>query len=139
MIGGNLEDRILLLRPAGTSGSHDSVGCARRGEMLTWQQRLGVIVGAARGLAYLHSSDSSTSKPPILHRDVKAANILLGVSCVASISRATRVLLVSHRLVPCPLFSGLCAHACNSSCSAQLYVQCNSGCTATICTVNRIA
>ncbi|CAI5477304.1 unnamed protein product [Closterium sp. Yama58-4] len=37
---------------------------------LTLEQRLGVIVGAARGFEYLHGFD-------IVHRDIKPANILL--------------------------------------------------------------
>jgi len=34
---------------------------------------LNIIVGIARGLAYLHEE----LQPPIIHRDIKATNILL--------------------------------------------------------------
>nr|CAB3457026.1 unnamed protein product [Digitaria exilis] len=44
----------------------------RRAE-LTWPRRHEVVVGVARGLLYLHE-DAHT---PIIHRDIKASNILL--------------------------------------------------------------
>jgi len=59
-----------------SGGTEEGVGDVSR--PLSWQQRLHAIRGAARGLAYLHASDPAANKPPILHRDVKAANILLG-------------------------------------------------------------
>ncbi|KAF8696378.1 hypothetical protein HU200_037287 [Digitaria exilis] len=40
---------------------------------LDWMTRLRVAVGAAQGLCYMHHECS----PPIVHRDVKASNILL--------------------------------------------------------------
>lgn len=42
-------------------------------EVLHWSRRFEVIVGVARGLLYLHE-DAHT---PIIHRDIKASNILL--------------------------------------------------------------
>jgi serine/threonine protein kinase len=43
------------------------------GVVMNWATRLKVAVGSARGLAYLHED----CNPRIIHRDIKASNILL--------------------------------------------------------------
>ncbi|XP_040249198.2 receptor-like serine/threonine-protein kinase NCRK [Aegilops tauschii subsp. strangulata] len=43
------------------------------GKPMDWATRVGVALGAARGLEYLHEA----AAPRILHRDIKSTNILL--------------------------------------------------------------
>ncbi|XP_057836811.2 wall-associated receptor kinase-like 6 [Cryptomeria japonica] len=75
LLGCCLETRIPLLVyeyvSNGTLSDHihakDGVEC------LTWNTRLQITIDTAEALAYLHSSTSV----PIVHRDIKSANILL--------------------------------------------------------------
>ncbi|XP_021855878.1 LRR receptor-like serine/threonine-protein kinase FEI 2 isoform X2 [Spinacia oleracea] len=53
-----------------------------KSELLDWDTRLNVILGAAKGLAYLHHDCS----PRIIHRDIKSSNILLDANFEARVS-----------------------------------------------------
>ncbi|MED6136237.1 hypothetical protein PIB30_054209 [Stylosanthes scabra] len=68
MANGNLEEHL--------SGKKNNA------KLLTWEERLRIVVDAAQGLEYLHSG----CKPPIIHRDVKCANILLNENFQAKLA-----------------------------------------------------
>jgi len=40
---------------------------------LSWSTRMEIVVGAVKGLAFLHEAEK-----PVIYRDFKASNILLG-------------------------------------------------------------
>ncbi|XP_057523641.1 leucine-rich repeat receptor protein kinase HPCA1-like isoform X3 [Amaranthus tricolor] len=56
------------------NGSLREALSGKSGIQLNWTKRLKIALGAARGLAYLHE----LADPPIIHRDIKSDNILLG-------------------------------------------------------------
>ncbi|KXG35463.1 hypothetical protein SORBI_3002G177600 [Sorghum bicolor] len=51
-------------------------------EALNWATRVRIVLEAAQGLDYLHKGCS----PPIIHRDVKSSNILLGQNLQAKVA-----------------------------------------------------
>ncbi|GFS29475.1 cysteine-rich RLK (RECEPTOR-like protein kinase) 34 [Actinidia rufa] len=56
-----------------SNGSLSSFIFDNRSNSLTWSRRFNIIVGIARGLLYLHRD----SRLRIIHRDLKASNVLL--------------------------------------------------------------
>ncbi|XP_057804147.1 receptor like protein kinase S.2-like isoform X2 [Salvia miltiorrhiza] len=69
MANGTLSDHIYKL-------SRKGIDCSS----LTWKERLTICIGAGRGLDYLHTGHS------LIHRDVKASNILLDENFVAKVA-----------------------------------------------------
>ncbi|KAL0011928.1 hypothetical protein SO802_007036 [Lithocarpus litseifolius] len=66
-------DRHLLVYEYLENGSLDQALFGKSTLCLDWPTRFSVCMGTARGLAYLHEE----SRPRIVHRDVKASNILI--------------------------------------------------------------
>ncbi|WOL19681.1 hypothetical protein Cni_G28483 [Canna indica] len=80
----------LLVYPFMPNGS---VAARLRGKPpLDWTTRKRIAVGAARGLLYLHEQ----CDPKIIHRDVKAANVLLDDCCEAVVGDFGLAKLLDH-------------------------------------------
>ncbi|XP_040385415.1 leucine-rich repeat receptor protein kinase HPCA1 [Oryza brachyantha] len=54
----------------------------KSGVRLDWKRRLRVVLGTAKGIAYLHE----LADPPIIHRDIKSSNVLLDERLNAKVS-----------------------------------------------------
>uniref|UniRef100_A0A453PGN6 non-specific serine/threonine protein kinase n=1 Tax=Aegilops tauschii subsp. strangulata TaxID=200361 RepID=A0A453PGN6_AEGTS len=81
----------LLIYPYMSNGS---VASRLKGKPpLNWITRKGIALGAARGLLYLHEQ----CDPKIIHRDVKAANVLLDDFCEAIVGDFGLAKLLDHR------------------------------------------
>ncbi|GAB2249289.1 hypothetical protein Droror1_Dr00012648 [Drosera rotundifolia] len=65
----------LLMYDYMPNGSLGGLLHERSGNALEWDLRYRILLGAAQGLAYLHHD----CVPPIVHRDIKANNILIGL------------------------------------------------------------
>jgi|UniRef100_A0A2N9H0T2 serine/threonine protein kinase len=81
----------LLVYPYMSNGSVASRLKAK--PALDWGTRKRIALGAARGLLYLHEQ----CDPKIIHRDVKAANILLDDYCEAVVGDFGLAKLLDHR------------------------------------------
>ncbi|KAK3430372.1 hypothetical protein EUGRSUZ_E01918 [Eucalyptus grandis] len=67
------EERILLYEYMDNKSLNYFIFDQEKSMLLTWQRRFDIVVGIARGLLYLHRD----SKLQVIHRDLKASNILL--------------------------------------------------------------
>ncbi|XP_074589153.1 calcium/calmodulin-regulated receptor-like kinase 1 isoform X3 [Curcuma longa] len=65
-----------------TNGSLASHLYSEKYQVLSWDLRVNIALGVARGLEYLHDG----AVPPVTHRDIKSANILLDHSMRARVA-----------------------------------------------------
>ncbi|XP_071713761.1 probable serine/threonine-protein kinase PIX13 [Rutidosis leptorrhynchoides] len=75
------DNELLLVYEFMQKGSLENHLFRRGSQPLPWALRLKIAIGAARGLAFLHSSDDN-----VIYRDIKASNILLDGNFNAKIS-----------------------------------------------------
>ncbi|CAD6234434.1 unnamed protein product [Miscanthus lutarioriparius] len=68
---GSLADHLLLDSRGNGNGNAPERQAEQRA--LSWETRMRVALGAARGLEYLHE----TANPPVIYRDLKSSNVLL--------------------------------------------------------------
>ncbi|CAL9103549.1 unnamed protein product [Musa acuminata var. zebrina] len=78
-----------------TNGSLASHLYSEKNEALRWDLRVNIALDVARGLEYLHDG----AVPPVVHRDIKSANILLDHSMRARVADfgLSREEMVSHQ------------------------------------------
>ncbi|XP_044372258.1 receptor-like serine/threonine-protein kinase SD1-8 [Triticum aestivum] len=75
-------ERILVYEYMSNKSLDTFIFDPRRRATLSWKTRMDIIFGIARGLLYLHQDSRHT----MIHRDLKAANVLLDREMVAKIS-----------------------------------------------------
>ncbi|CAJ2647289.1 unnamed protein product [Trifolium pratense] len=80
----NEYDQRILVYPFMSNGSllDRLYGEPAKRKILDWPTRLSIALGAARGLAYLHTFPGRS----VIHRDVKSSNILLDHSMCAKVA-----------------------------------------------------
>ncbi|XP_061355239.1 nodulation receptor kinase-like [Gastrolobium bilobum] len=80
----NEKDQQIIVYPFMSNGSLQDrlYGEPGKRKILDWTTRLSIALGAARGLAYLHTFPGRS----VIHRDVKSSNILLDHSMCAKVA-----------------------------------------------------
>ncbi|CAL5335869.1 unnamed protein product [Camellia sinensis] len=76
------EERMLIYEYMCNKSLNYFIYDQNRSALLAWQKRFDIVMGIARGLLYLHQD----SRLRIIHRDLKASNILLDNDLIPKIS-----------------------------------------------------
>ncbi|GJW03474.1 protein kinase, ATP binding site-containing protein, partial [Tanacetum coccineum] len=76
-------EKIIVYEYASNGSLDCHLSDKNKRRFLTWEHRLKICLGAARGLDYLHSGLGEDNR--VIHRDVKSANILLNHNLVAKV------------------------------------------------------
>ncbi|XP_057761992.1 probable LRR receptor-like serine/threonine-protein kinase At4g29180 [Arachis stenosperma] len=76
------DNKMALIYEYMANGNLKDYLSVRNSQNLSWERRIQIAIDAAEGLDYLHHG----CKPPIIHRDVKSANILLNEDLEAKIA-----------------------------------------------------
>ncbi|CAI9087681.1 OLC1v1021818C1 [Oldenlandia corymbosa var. corymbosa] len=76
------EEKMLVYEYLPNKGLDNFIFHKEKGVLLDWKKRLHIIIGIARGIVYLHRD----SRLRIIHRDLKASNVLLDANMEPKIS-----------------------------------------------------
>ncbi|KAL7243992.1 hypothetical protein ACSBR1_016253 [Camellia fascicularis] len=76
------EERMLIYEYLPNGSLSSFIFDKKKGSSLEWRKRFEIILGIARGMVYLHQD----SRLRIIHRDLKASNVLLDASMNPKIS-----------------------------------------------------
>ncbi|XP_002270258.2 G-type lectin S-receptor-like serine/threonine-protein kinase At1g11410 [Vitis vinifera] len=76
------EEKVLIYEYMPNKSLDSFIFDETKRSMLTWEKCFEIIIGIARGILYLHQD----SRLRIIHRDLKASNVLLDVDMIPKIS-----------------------------------------------------
>lgn len=85
-----------------------------QGQLLTWPHRIRICTQVADGMAFLHST-----KPPIIHRDLRCGNIFLSDNDVVKVADFGLIKLLQPVREECPQ-DDCCCRRTTSACPASV-------------------